>query len=186
MKNHNQITKLFFGLIVVLTLTHCSSDDESLGKTRIPLFTEADLLTIHGSSEKSWRITNFINTYHDPSYHLEIELSCLEDDVYTFYSTESLFSVDLGEARCFGANDDGIFTADIEIFDGELILMDSWLGETIYLRFSRGFANEDQTAGGVSIRYFALAELSENRMVFHRAGGEFVNEYIEALIFETF
>jgi len=184
MKNHNPIAQLLFVLIIFLCLTNCSSDDDSNGKMKIPLFPETELSLIHGDSEKSWRITEFINNYHNPNYHLEIELACLEDDIYTFHSSNNKFSVNLGEDRCFGTNDDGIFTADIEIFDGELIFMEASQGKTIYLRFSRGFSNLDETAGGISIRHFVLAELSENRMVFHRSGGKFIGEYKEAIIFE--
>ena len=101
---------------------------------KIPLFPETELSLIHVDWEKSWRITEFINNYHNPNYHLEIELACLEDDIYTFHSSNNKFSVNLGEDRCFGTNDDGIFTADIEIFDGELIFMEASQGKTIYLR----------------------------------------------------
>lgn len=184
MKNYTYISNLLLVFSILFAFTNCSSDNLNSGKSEIPLFSESDLSIIHGDSEKSWRITDFINFYHNPTYHLEIELPCLVDDIYTFSSTNSAFSVDLGEERCFGQNDDGIFTSDTEIFDGELIFMDASQGETIYLRFSRGYSNENDTAGGISIRYFTLAELTDARMVFHRAGGEYIGEYNEALIFE--
>lgn len=186
MKNHKLITKLFFVCIIFLGYTSCSSDDNDIKNASIPLFEESNLSIIHGDSEKSWRITEFINDFHDPNYHLEIELPCLADDLYTFHKSNNQFSVNLGEERCFGINNDGVFTADTEIFDGELLYMDGFRGYTIYLRFSRGFSNEEGTAGGVSIRYFALAELSENRMVFFREGAAFVGEYKEALVFEKY
>lgn len=184
MKKHKCIIKFVLGIIFPLFFINCTSDDEFQGRERIPLFSEAKLSIIHGNSKKSWRITEFINIYNDPRYHLEIELSCLSDDVYTFHATNNKFSVDLGDEKCFGKNDNGVFTADEEIFDGELIFMNASQGETIYLRYTRGFSNENDTAGGISIRYFTLAELSENRMVFHRSGAEFIGEYREALIFE--
>ena len=183
MKKNNQIAKITFLILITLLFTQCSRDDEFL-KEQIPLFSEAELSKIHGDSKKSWKIIEFINKYHDPRDHLEIELSCLTDDVYKFHSANNKFTVDLGSNKCFGTNDDGIFTADEEIFDGELVYMDASQGKTIYLRYSRGFINKNGTAVGVSIRYYALAELSETRMVFHRSGGKFVGEYKEALVFE--
>lgn len=178
--SYNLIIVFFFLSIV----TSCHPDDEFSGRERIPLFSEVELSKIHGDSEKSWRIVELINKNYDPRDHLEIELSCLTDDVYTFHSANNKFTVDLGSDKCFGTNDDGIFTADKEIFDGELVFIDASQGKTIYLRYSRGFLNQNGTAAGVSIRYYALAELSESRMVFHRSGGKFIGEYREALIFE--
>ena len=72
----------------------------------------------------------------------------------------------------------------IEIFESKLVLMDAFQGATIYLHFARGYINEDQTATGATSAYYALAELSENRMVFHREGGQYVGEYNQALVFE--
>ena len=65
-----------------------------------------------------------------------------------------------------------------------LLMMDAWRGDTIYLHFARGYMNEDQTSQGVTFTYYALAELSEDRMVFYRGGSQYVGEYNEALIFE--
>lgn len=179
MKNLKFYKVVILSLIISLTLSSCNSDDD-LDTREIPLFTEADLSTIHGDSEKSWKITEVINFWYDRNYDLEIELSCLQDDIYTFSSIDNSFSVDLGEEKCFGSDDDE------EIFDGELILMDSFKGETIYLRYSRGYGNNNGgiSTGGVSIRYYALAELSENRMVFYREHLNNQGEYLDALIFE--
>ncbi|WOD43554.1 hypothetical protein [Hwangdonia lutea] len=185
MNNHSKISASFILFIILATVFNCSSDDENIEQERIPLFTETDLSTIHGDSQKSWRITEVINDFYDPNYHLEIELSCLADDVYTFSNTNNAFTVNLGDDKCFGTNDDGVFTADVEIFDGELILMDASEGNTIYLRYSRGFINQSGTAQGISIRHYTLAELSENRMVFYREGADFVGEYKQALVFEV-
>ena len=170
-------------MLSAIVLSSCSENEEN--PFEIPLFPESAMSIIHGDSQKSWRITGFVNKYHDPNYDLEIELPCLEDDVYTFSSIDNHFTVDLGDDKCFGTNDDGIFTADVEIFDGELMFMDASKGETIYLRYSRGYSNDDSTAGGVSIRFFALAELTENRMVFYRENAKYIGKYKEALIFEA-
>ena len=184
MKNYNSMIPQLLSLLLVISLLSCNSDDDSFEEGNISLFTESDMSKIHGNSEKTWRITEFINDYYDPSDALEIEFSCLADDEYTFSSVTNQFSVNLGDDKCFGKNDDGIFTADVEIFDGELVFMDASDGETIYLRYSRGYMNADGTAQGISIRYYTLAELSESRMVFYRGKIKF-GEYKEAIVFEA-
>ncbi|UAM98889.1 hypothetical protein K8354_03445 [Polaribacter litorisediminis] len=184
MKNYNSIIPQLLSLFLLISLLSCNSDDDSFDGGNIPLFTESDMPMIHGNSEKTWRITELINDYYNPSDPLEIEFSCLADDEYTFSSVTNQFSVNLGDDKCFGKNDDGIFTADVEIFDGELVFMDASDGETIYLRYSRGYMNADGTAQGISIRYYTLAELSESRMVFYRGNIKF-GEYKEAIVFEA-
>jgi len=184
MKNYNNIISQLLSLFLFVSLLSCNSNDDSFEGRNIPLFTESDMSKIHGNSEKKWRITELINDYYDPNYHLEIEFSCLVDDVYIFSSTTNEFSVNLGDDKCFGTNEDGIFTADVEIFDGELVFMDASNGETIYLRYSRGYMNSDGTAQGVSIRYYTLSELSETRMVFYREKIKF-GEYTQAIVFEA-
>ncbi len=171
----------YFTIIIFLAnilLTSCESDDNLQESQEMPVFSESDLSTIHGDSEKSWKITEVINFWYNPNYDLEIELSCLEDDVYTFSSTDNTFSVDLGDERCFPDGE--------EIFDGELGLMDTSKGDTIYLRYSRGYNSNNGgiSLGGISIRYYALAELSENRMVFYREDLNNDGEYLDALVFE--
>lgn len=186
MKSISQKFALTLACISCLTFINCNSDDiNQPEKESIPLFTESDMSLIHGDSEKSWHITEVINIYYDPSDPLEIDIDCLRDDVYTFHKDDLSFSVDLGENKCFGQNNDGIFVADEEIFDGELIYMNASQGETIYMRYSIGFMNSQGSAQGISIRHYTLAELSENRMVFHREGGEFLGEYNQALVFKS-
>lgn len=187
MNQKKLVVKLIVVLFLIVNISACSTSEDNniIEKEKIPLFSETHFSKIHGDSEKSWRITEVINDYYDPNYNLEIELSCLADDVYTFYNTQNKFTVDLGEDKCFGKNDDGIFSADEEIFEGELMFMDASQGNTIYLRYSRGFINKNGSAQGVSIRFYTLAELSDTRMVFHREGAEFVGEYKQALIFEA-
>ena len=138
----------YFTIIIFLAnilLTSCESDDNLQESQEMPVFSESDLSTIHGDSEKSWHITEVINIYYDPSDPLEIDIDCLRDDVYTFHKDDLSFSVDLGENKCFGQNNDGIFVADEEIFDGELIYMNASQGETIYMRYSIGFMNSQGT-----------------------------------------
>ena len=186
MKNKKSIFKfILFFAVAVFTITSCNKDDDEFDKPLIPLFSESDFSMIHNDSQKKWQITEVINKYYNPNYHLEIELSCLEDDVYTFKSDKEV-AIELGDSRCFGKNNDGVFTADTEIFKAKLLYMkksDS-NDKTIFLEFARGFENDDATAGGISLRWYKLAELTENRMVFHREGGKFVGEYKEALVFE--
>ena len=185
MKKNNQFTKTIAFGILSLLFTQCSTDDD-ISKESIPLFSESEKVLIHGDFEQSWKITEVINKYYNPNYHLEVELSCLEDDVYTFYASLDEVTVSLGESRCFQQNDDGIFTADIEIFDAKLAYMNivDTNNKTIFLQIIRGYVNEDGTAFSSSSRWYKLAELTENRMVFHRSGGQFVGEYNEALVFE--
>ena len=176
--------KTLFLTITLFSMLGCNDAEEVLEKERIPLFSEADLNIIHGNSEKSWRITEIINNYYNANDALEIELSCVQDDVYTFSTISNEVEINLGNDHCFGENDEGVFIAETELFSASIIIMDAASGDTIYLSYSQGFSNEDGNIGGVSLRYYALAELSENRMVFYREGGEFVGDYNEALIFE--
>jgi len=172
-------------LLVLLIFISCNSDDEFQGRTRIPLFPESSLEIIHGGEQKTWKITNYINKYHNPNYSLEVETSCLNYYTYTFKKDDEIVKIDLGENKCFGRNNDGIFLADKEIFSASVYYNEGSDGnKTIFLEFARGYENNNSTAGGVSLRWYKLAELSEDRMVFHRAGGQFVGEYKEALIFE--
>ncbi|WP_339918360.1 hypothetical protein [Yeosuana marina] len=185
MKHYTQIFKSLIVICIGILFLQCSNNKEDvIEKTTIPLFKESDMSLIHNDSEKSWHITEVINKYYDPNYELEINLDCVTDDVYTFSATDENVQIDLGEVLCFADIDDGIFTADNEIFESQLMFMDGFQGETIYLHFARGYTNEDHTASGATSTYYALAELSEDRMVFHRGGGLYIGEYNEALIFE--
>ena len=185
MKNYNQILKSLAVVCLGIFFVQCSDDDDdTLQKTTIPLFTESNLSLIHNDSEKSWHITEVINKYYDPTYDLEITLDCVTDDIYTFSAMEESVHIDYGEVLCFEDIDDGIFTADHEFFESNLLMMDASKGDTIYLHFARGYINEDQTAQGVTFTYYALAELSEDRMVFYRGASLYLGEYNEALIFE--
>lgn len=187
MKKINILLKIAFSMCVLIALSSCSAneDEQIIEKERIPLFSKSDLSKIHGDSEKKWRIIEVINDFYDPNYSLEIDTSCLNDDIYIFNNSDNKFTVDLGENKCFGSNDDGIFKADEEIFDGELMLLDASEGDSVYLRYSRGYLNANGTAQGVSIRFYTLAELTETRMVFFREGATYVGEYKQALVFEA-
>jgi hypothetical protein len=166
-------------VLSILVFSSCSNDDDS-GENLVPLFPESNLSIIHGNSEKSWKITELINDFYDPNYDLEIDLGCVSDDVYTFSSATEEVTITLGDEKCFGTNDDGIFTADEEIFDAELYFSN----ETITLEFARGYINDEGTALGVSLRWFKLAELSEDRMVFYRESSGILGDYREAIVFE--
>jgi len=89
-------------------------------------------------------------------------------------------AIDLGDDRCLGQNDDGVFTADIEIFQSRLL----YFNDTVILEYVRGYVNNEGTASGSSQRWYRLAEISEDRMVFHREGGKYIGEYRQALVFE--
>ena len=188
MKIQTQFMKLCMCLSVAFTFSSCdSSDDDYMGKTRIPLFNESSLATIHGGSQKSWKITEYINIFHNPQYSLEVETPCLSDDIYTFSKDSEVVEIVLGESKCFGKNSDGIFTADTELFSSKISyfeISDSDGDKTIFFQSNRGYINTEQTAMGSSTRWYKLAELTEDRMVFYRENGNFVGEYREALVFE--
>jgi hypothetical protein len=188
MKKHKKIIRLCICLAVAFTFSSCdTSDDDYMGKTRIPLFDQSNLEIIHGGSQKSWKITEYINIYHNPKYSLEVETPCLTDDVYTFSKDKEEVEIVLGDSKCFGQNSDGIFTADIELFSSKISyfeIADSDGDKTIFFQSNRGYVNTDNTAMGSSSRWYKLAELTEDRMVFHREGGNFIGDYREALVFE--
>lgn len=164
-----------------LLFASCNTDDsDQFNKEPIPLFDESVTAMIHGVENKSWRITEVINVYYESNYDLEIDLSCVGDDTYTFSSQSEDVVIELGDDRCFGQNDDGIFTADVEIFQSRLL----YFNDTVILEYVRGYINEEGTASGASQRWYRLAEISEDRMVFHREGGKYIGEYRQALVFE--
>lgn len=68
-----KIQKFFMKLYICLSFSfsNCDTNEENEnGKPTIPLFTEASLETIHGGSQNSWKITEYINIFHDPQYSL--------------------------------------------------------------------------------------------------------------------
>jgi hypothetical protein len=183
MKNYNKILKSLTFVCLAIFFVQCSDNDDTIQKTTIPLFTASDLSLIHNDSEQSWQITEVINKYYDPNYELEITLDCLIDDRYIFSATEEFVQIELGELLCFEDINNGIFTSDHEVFESRLAFMDASQGATIYLSLARGYVNEDQTAMSSTSTWYALAELTENRMVFQK-GGQYVGEYDQALVFE--
>jgi len=177
-KNHPFLFVILIGFLFI----SCNTDDDSdqFNKEAIPLFDQSVTSMIHGDEVKSWHITEVINIYYDSNYDLEINLDCVKDDIYTFSSQSEDVVIELGDDLCFGQNDDGIFTADVEIFQSRLL----YFNDTVILEYVRGYVNNEGTASGFSQRWYRLAEISEDRMVFHREGGQFIGEYREALVFE--
>lgn len=180
-KNISRVLLSTAGILLFLLIS-CNSDEGNgqFNKEPIPLFDESVTDMIHGVESKSWHITEVINVYYDNNYDLEIEINCVRDDIYTFSSQSEDVVIELGDDRCFGQNDDGIFTADVEIFQSRLL----YFNDTVVLEYVRGYINDEGTASGSSQRWYKLAEISEDRMVFHREGGNYVGEYREALVFE--
>ncbi|WP_066627758.1 hypothetical protein [Labilibacter marinus] len=172
----SMLSRLFMAISLILIISSCSKEDDN----KIPLFPESKMSVIHGDDERSWRIVEVIDKSVDASSDTNIDLSCVADDIYTFFANQSAGLIELGDQLCFQEIDGDVFKADMEIFDCELI----YISESIYLRYSRGYQNEEGTASGMLISYYALAELSENKMVFYREGGKYVGEFNEALIFE--
>ena len=182
MKKSNSHLMLSAVGILLFLLISCNSDEDSgqFNKEPIPLFDESVTAMIHGGENKSWHITEVINVYYESNYHLEIDLNCVRDDIYTFSSQSENVVIELGDDRCFGQNDDGIFTADVEIFQSRLL----YFNDTVILEYVRGYINDAGTASGSTQRWYRLAEISEDRMVFHREGGKYIGEYNQALVFE--
>ena len=182
MKNYNQIFKVLLGFCLSLILVNCDSDkdSETIEKTPIPLFEKADMAMIHGDTSKSWRITEVITIFdHAPDTH--INSLCGSDDVYTFSASSEDVTIDLGEQRCFES------ISESERFEARLLFWPAdWSGTeyTIILDFEECRIKDNGTFTICSGSYYRLAELSEDRMVFHTAGGEFIGEYNEALVFE--
>lgn len=180
MKHYNILRCVLFITLAALINFSCSSDDDN-SINYVPLFKESDMSIIHNNSEKSWHITGFINKYHKPNYHLEINLNCLEDDLYTFASNTESISINLGNNKCFDNPNNDYFGADIELFNAKLLYMN----KTIMLEFSIGYVNNSQTSSSAALRWYKLAELSENRMVFYRNSNDILGQYNEAIIFES-
>ena len=180
-KNISRVLLSTAGILLFLLIS-CNNDDGNgqFNKEPIPLFDESVTDMIHGVESKSWHITEVINVYYDNNYDLEIDINCVRDDIYTFSSQSEDVVIELGDDRCFGQNDDGIFTADVEIFQSRLL----YFNETVVLEYVRGYINDEGTASGSSQRWYKLAEISEDRMVFHREGGMYIGEYRQALVFE--
>ncbi len=182
MKNYNQIFKILLGFCLSLILVNCDSDDDSdaIKKTTIPLFEEAKMAIIHGNSEKSWRLTEVISIF-DHATDTHINSLCGADDVYTFSASSDEVAINLGEQRCFES------ISESERFEARLLFWPTdWSDAeyTITLHFEECRIKDNATYTICSGAYYKLAELSEERMVFHTAGGEFVGEYNEALVFE--
>lgn len=186
MKSNRHFFKALAIAGLSILFVQCADDTDPDQRIAIPLFSESNISLIHNDSESAWYITEVINEYYDANYELEIELGCVTDDIYTFSASQEEVQITLGDALCFADIDDGIFTADHEIFESRLLYMNGAgsAGPTIYLGYARGYTNADHTASGATSTFYRLAELTEDRMVFHRGGGEYIGEYKQALVFE--
>lgn len=180
MKNIYNFLKISGFICLVILFSKCSNDE--LDNT-IPIFPESQLSLIHGGSEKSWRITKVINKYDHPSDDLHITADCINDDIYTFSAENNELTVSYGDKLCFEDIDEGIFRADQEYFGGKLLMLGT--PETIYLNFARGYINDEGTAMASTFAYYALAELSEDRMVFQKSRTGIIGDYYEAYVFEA-
>ena len=179
MTNFHKFLKYLSIVAIVLIFSQCSKDDEHA----IPTFSESQMSLIHGDSEKSWRITEIINRYPDTSDDLYISLDCVSDDIYTFSAATNEATVTYGSNLCFEDVDEGIFRADQEYFGASLLMLGS--PETIYVSFGRGYVNDENTAFASTFAYYAVAELSENKMVIYKSISEIKGDYYEAYTFEA-
>lgn len=180
MMNFYKLLKFLSIIFLGILFSQCSNDDPD---DTIPTFSESQMSLIHGDSEKSWRLTEIINKYADPSDDLYITLECVSDDIYTFSSENEEISVSYGDHLCFEDIDEGLFRADHEYFGGRLMMLGT--PKTIYISFGRGYTNDEGTAMASTFAYYALAELSENRMVFYKSTTGIIGDYYEAYTFEA-
>lgn len=162
-----------------LIFSQCSKDDDNT----IPTFSESQMSLIHGDSEKSWRITEIINRYADTGDDLYFSIDCVSDDIYTFSAATNKATVSYGSNLCFEDLNEGIFRADQEYFGASLLMLGS--PETIYVSFGRGYVNDENTAFASTFAYYAVAELSENKMVIYKSISEIKGDYYEAYTFEA-
>jgi len=116
-----KITNLFFSLCFVLAFASCVSDDDLLA-IRATDFTKAELMKLHGGSDKSWKLTEIIipkEFRDDPAF---MNTTCVADDIYTFsvptselYESTIEVNIELGDVRCFETY------SDAESFEGKLL-----------------------------------------------------------------
>jgi len=124
MKNY-KITKLFFALCLLLVFESCESNDDLLeesSRTRVTDFTKAELIKLHGGSDKSWKLTEVILPEEYRDHPNLMNNACVADDTYTFsvstsatYESIEEVNIELGDTRCFET------FSEAERFDGKLL-----------------------------------------------------------------
>jgi len=191
------ITKLLLSVCLVLVFTNCSSDDvaEESSKILVTDFTAADLVKMHGGSEKSWKLTEVVRPEKYKDQPNLINSACVADDTYTFSASTSptnesieIVEIELGETRCFET------ISEAERFEGKLLYVPYKLNgvEVIDTTLILNKCSIENTINGEGTKgtyticdqdVYRLVELSENRMVF--AIATYVGEYTYGFVFES-
>ena len=196
MKNF-KIIKLFFALCLLLAFASCESNDDLLEgsfRTRITDFTKAELIKLHGGSEKSWKLTEVILPEEYRDHPNLMNSACVADDTYTFsvstsatYESIEEVEIELGDTRCFET------FSEAERFEGKLLYVPYKLNgvnvieTTLILKNCSIEDNVDEngTEGTFTTcneDAFRLVELTDDRMVFSNAA--YIGEYTFGYVFE--
>ena len=196
MKNY-KITKPFIALCLLLAFASCESNDDLLEgsfRTRITDFTKAELIKLHGGSEKSWKLTEVILPEEYRDHPNLMNSACVADDTYTFsvstsatYESIEEVEIELGDTRCFET------FSEAERFEGKLLYVPYKLNgvnvieTTLILKNCSIEDNVDEngTEGTFTTcneDAFRLVELTDDRMVF--SNSTYVGEYTFGYVFE--
>jgi len=196
MKNY-KITKLFFALCLLLGSVSCESNDDLLeesSRTRVTDFTKAELIKLHGGSDKSWKLTEVILPEEYRDHPNLMNNACVADDTYTFsvstsatYESIEEVEIELGDTRCFET------FSEAERFEGKLLYVPYKLNgvnvieTTLILKNCSIEDNVDEngTEGTFTTcneDAFRLVELTDDRMVF--SNSTYVGEYTFGYVFE--
>ncbi|MCE7994971.1 MAG: hypothetical protein HEP71_23540 [Roseivirga sp.] len=142
--------KLAIAIMLVALGTSCGSDDDGPQLE----FTEADLMLMHGGSEKNWHVKEVYLDYGDNER--SISEACHQDDIYTFKANTREVTVTFGETACYWTEPDDEGASVLYTYYPE--------NGQFFLDHGRGEAKGAETA---SVFYIMkLREISEDRMLF--------------------
>jgi hypothetical protein len=195
MKNY-KITKLFFTLCFLLAFASCETSDilENSSRTIVRDFTKAELIKLHGGSDKSWKLTEVILPERFRDHPSSLNKACVSDDIYTFSISTSArhesieeVKIELGDTRCFET------FSEAERFQGQLFYAPYKLKgvdaikTTLVLEYcSIEDTLDDNGNEGTTTRCsgdsYRLVELTEDRMVFSNA--TYIGEHTFGYVFE--
>ena len=157
----------FATLLGLLMLTNCSEDDvEPLDPSIIP---SESMAFLHNNNSKKWRITSYYSSFKDLVIE-EAYTSCVNDDTYTFSSTDRNSVTEFGEIICFENFPEEISAAVYTYYPEE---------QRLYLDFSRG--GYSSTVSSFELIITKCILLTEEKMIF--VNGEERN-YGIGLVFE--
>jgi len=157
----------------------CKSDDAV--ENRFPVFTEQDLVFVHGTDSLTWVLTEL---QIDEELASMFEQPCLEDDVLTFYPGQKYANVTLGEVDC--GNDERILTfLNLRIYFDD----DSFEG-AIRASLVIGYDWLSGGAGLVDLEDYYLLEANSDRLIFVLPVGDNVvkedyRDYIRYYVLES-